>query len=314
MSDLAYNINGEGFELPETATGWRVRRMKPRGAPEVVYAKDGLPLTIPIESDLEELRRVVDAAGRFRLDAVDDRGRNIEDVPAAYVVVPHKLEDRLPAPPAVEPPAPRGPINGVDSVIAEAMRLNTELAKSVIDRFPEMMQAAAMVLRAADGAGMPARQPRAGEVDDEFDDDDDAAPMKAGFDLNAIVAQVVPMLLAGVTAGKVRMPDLAGVVDWRKAAKPSRATKSIEKSSVIDTSVPENAAAIIPPIDAETMTHFIAVQSALKPEEAALAREVAGNLSAPELHAWFDELKKLTVPQAVQKIRTLIAGNTEAVP
>ena len=63
MSELAYNINGEGFEPPETATGWRVRRMKPRGAPEVVYGKDGLPLTIPLESDLEELRRNVDSAG-----------------------------------------------------------------------------------------------------------------------------------------------------------------------------------------------------------------------------------------------------------
>ena len=93
MSELAYNINGEGFEPPETATGWRVRRMKARGAPEVVY-KDGLPLVIPIESDLEELRRTVDAAGRFRLDPVDDRGRNVEGAQPAYVVVPHKVEER----------------------------------------------------------------------------------------------------------------------------------------------------------------------------------------------------------------------------
>ena len=125
MSDLAYNINGEGFELPETATGWRVRRMKPRGAPEVVYGKDGLPLTIPIESDLEELRRSVDAAGRFRLDAVDDRGRNIENVSAAYVVVPHRHVD-APAPVVQDSSAPRAPVHGVDAVIGEAMRLNTE--------------------------------------------------------------------------------------------------------------------------------------------------------------------------------------------
>ena len=91
MSELAYNINGEGFEVPDTATGWRVRRMKARGAPEVVYGRDGVPLVIPIESDLEELRRSVDAAGRFRLDAVDDRGRNIEGVPASYVVVAHSV-------------------------------------------------------------------------------------------------------------------------------------------------------------------------------------------------------------------------------
>ena len=93
MSELAYNINGEGFEPPETATGWRVRRMKARGAPEVVY-KDGLPLVIPIESDLEELRRTVDAAGRFRLDPVDDRGRNVEGSQPAYVrVLQHGRRD-----------------------------------------------------------------------------------------------------------------------------------------------------------------------------------------------------------------------------
>ncbi len=27
MSDLAYNLNGESFEVPATAAGWRVRRI-----------------------------------------------------------------------------------------------------------------------------------------------------------------------------------------------------------------------------------------------------------------------------------------------
>src|SRR5690242_5084889 len=134
MSELAYNINGEGFEPPETATGWRVRRMKQRGAPEVVYGKDGLPLIIPIESDLAELRRNVDAAGRFRLDPVDDRGRNVEGAQPAYVLVSSKVDDEPTTAISVARPAH-------ESVVAEAMRLNTELAKSVIDRFPEMMTA-----------------------------------------------------------------------------------------------------------------------------------------------------------------------------
>ena len=33
MSELAFNANGEAFDLPASVTGWRVRRMKPRGAP-----------------------------------------------------------------------------------------------------------------------------------------------------------------------------------------------------------------------------------------------------------------------------------------
>ena len=63
MSELAFNINGESFELPATASDWRVRRMKQRGAPEVVYGKDGVPVVAPIDSGLEELRALVVAPG-----------------------------------------------------------------------------------------------------------------------------------------------------------------------------------------------------------------------------------------------------------
>ena len=89
MSELAFNINGEAFDLPATATGWRVRRMRQgRGAPEVVYGKDGIPLVVPVEAGLEELRQIVGAPGRYRLDAIDDRGKTVDELPASYVVVP----------------------------------------------------------------------------------------------------------------------------------------------------------------------------------------------------------------------------------
>ena len=48
MSDLAFNVNGEPFEAPANAAGWRVRRLKQKGAPEVVYGRDGLPLVLPL--------------------------------------------------------------------------------------------------------------------------------------------------------------------------------------------------------------------------------------------------------------------------
>ncbi len=35
MSELAFTVNGDTFEVPNTVTGWRVRRLKPRGAPEL---------------------------------------------------------------------------------------------------------------------------------------------------------------------------------------------------------------------------------------------------------------------------------------
>ena len=68
MSELAFNMNGEPFDVPPTATGWRVRRMKHKGAPEVVYGRDGIPLVLPIEADVDDLRREVGTAGRYRVD------------------------------------------------------------------------------------------------------------------------------------------------------------------------------------------------------------------------------------------------------
>jgi hypothetical protein len=313
MSDLAYNINGESFELPATATGWRVRRMKQRGAPEVVYGRDGVPLMIPIESDLDELRRNVDAPGRFRLDAVDERGRSIEDVPAAYVQVSSLIE----APVALAPAAPHVAPHSPDTVVAEAMRLNTELARSIIDRFPEMMSAAAELLRAADGAGLPRREPRVVEEDDSDDDDELAPPASSPtFELiSNLVAQVIPVVMTGFMGKKL---NIGSALDWRKAAAEGKQKREDAPAAEIappeqEPTVSATPAEALPPLDPKTMAHFIAIQSQLKPEEAALAKQLAAELSPAELRAWFDEMSKLEVAQAVQKIRVLLAGNTEAV-
>lgn len=303
MSELAFNINGETFDLPATAAGWRVRRMKQRGAPEVVYGKDGTPMVVPLEAGLEELRNIVGTSGRYRLDAIDERGRTVEDLPAAYVVVPAR--DVEPTPQDT-----RHHDGGASFVMAEAMRLNTELAKSVVERFPQMVEAAASLLRAADGAGLPARQPAALQVDDDEDEGDEIEIVSpAGFDLNALVAQIVPMLLTSLTSGKSKLPKLSEVLDWRKAS--STAANETAQLEVATESA-EAAEVALPPIDAKTMTHFISIQSVLDPDEAALARDVASTLPPAELRAWFDELSHLTVAEAVKKIRSMLGKKGSA--
>lgn len=314
MSELAFNANGDNFEVPAIVTGWRVRRMKPRGAPELVYGRDGRPLTVPIECNMDDLRAAVGTLGRYRLDPVDDNGKVIDGVPAAYiqVVKPERLPEETTAPAHSES----------ESVLREALRANTELAKSVVDRFPEMMHAAAELLRAADGAGLPARKPR--DVDDDGDDvdgeGDEVLAPPAGFDMNALVAQLVPMFVMSLTSGKMKMPGLASLFDWRKAAPaeteaPRRTKRKIEAKQTAnepDTGKADEMAteadAALPPIDPATMAHFIAIQSTLTPEEAVLAREVAGQLSPAELRAWFDELSKLDVEEAAHRIRKVVSG------
>ncbi len=308
MSELAFNTSGDFFEVPAIVTGWRVRRLKPRGAPELVYGRDGRPLTIPIESDMNDLREAVGGVlGRYRLDPIGDEGKVVDGAPAAYIQV---VKPETP----VDAPGIAAARSESDSIVRDAMRLNTELAKSVIDRFPEMMHAAAELLRAADGAGLPAREPRATDDDDDDDTDDDEQDQSGpagGFDLNALVAQVVPLLLMSLGSGKAKMPDLASILDWRKAAPTAKAGKATKPAETVDATgatVPESTPAVLPPIDPSTMAHFVAVQSALTSEESAIAREVAAELSAAELRAWFDELSKLGVPEAVEKVRKLISG------
>jgi len=313
MSELAFNMNGDPFEVPETATGWRVRKMKPKGAPEVVYGRDGLPLVLPIEAELDDLRHESSGApGRYRLDPVDEANKPVVGATCGYVFVhaeTHATETAIAASPL--PPAS-------DNVAIEAMRMNAEMARSVIDRFPQMMEAAAVLLRAADGAGIPARISSAiingGEIDGE--DGDDMTGVPAGFDLNAIVGQVVTALVGSIASGSFKVPGVGALLDWRKAAPaqvepPQLSAPAQPKTKPAKVKIPvvEKETAL-PPLEPAMLGHFAAVQAALSPEDRALAQEVAKDLGPAELRAWFDELSKLSVSDAAARIRTVIHANT----
>jgi hypothetical protein len=99
MSELAFNLNGEPFDLPLTATGWRVRKFKSKGAPEVVYGREGTPLVLPIDADMADLRREARSEGRYRLDAIDEHSRPIAGAPPPTCASsPPKWCPRLPRP------------------------------------------------------------------------------------------------------------------------------------------------------------------------------------------------------------------------
>lgn len=298
MSELAFNQNGESFEIPATVTGWRVRRMKPRGAPELVYGKDGRPLVVGIDADIDELRDAVGTTGKYRLDPINDDGKTVENVPAAYVQVMKPLRNAETT--LAVAPATSGSAN--DDTVREAMRMNSELAKSVIEKFPEMMTAAAELLRAADGAGLPARSPRMVEHEDA----EGTPPAPSSNMLHTMLAQAIPLLLSGL-AGK-GMPKLAEIVDWRKATPAARAATAVETPTSATPMQAASASAERPALGPAAMAHFLAIQAALTPQEAALARSVAADLSGSEQAAWLDELTKLSVEDAVGKIRALIAS------
>jgi hypothetical protein len=145
---------------------------------------------------------------------------------------------------------------------------------------------------------------------------DEASPASPGIELlNTVVAELVPALVTGL-ANK-GLPSLAEMFDWRKAGAKARAAREVEAAK------PAAAAAMseakqtadesteLPPLDSKTMAKMLAIQSALTPEEAVLARELAGELSPPEMRAWFTELSTLPVPDAVAKIRAVLGSNSK---
>jgi hypothetical protein len=340
MIPLAFNFDGESFEVPPTAAAWRVKRLRAgRGAPELVYSSEGLPLVVPLETDIEELRRLVIVPGKYRLDLVDEAHRLVKGADAAYVLVR-----------AVDPVAPAIELatsdigTNANAVLMEAMRQNSEIARSIVDRFPAMLEASAVLLRAADGAGLPARKPRedGGQEDDEGEEDG-AQARRSGFDLNAVIAELVPVLVATIANGDIKLPSLMEMLDWRRAGRKSPANRGAATSPPPPSRKPPTdqpaqptgkpsasaapaagpaapaadpdapaAAEDMPPLSPQAIAHFLAIQSALTPEEAALARAAAAELSPADLRAWFDQLSAMSVPEAVARVRALLASTSEA--
>jgi hypothetical protein len=415
MSELAFNLSGERFELPATAAGWRVRRLKPKGAPEVVYGRSGIPLILPIDADIDELRHEARMEGRYRLDPVDEQGRVIETTSAGYVCV--QPGDAAEASLATG----RGPS---ENPVIEAMRMNTELARTIIDKFPLMLDSAAALLRAADGAGMPARPPRAiaepeeEQGEDEGDAEDapdtqEVVPKASGWAslLESLVPLIAPAIVNAVTSGKLSIPGgLGALLDCRRASpragaaaertarppgiapvpgprdpaparrttsparthgprssaprapspvanaatpahvtdprEPSPAATGAAAVRVVDPRVPSPVATdassesaprmaaadvptsetahddnsglagdsapateapdALPTLDAAALAHFAAIQGALTFREGMLARALAAELTPADLRAWLTELRELSVPDAVARIRSVL--------
>lgn len=317
MSELAFNINGEAFEVPAHATGWRVRRMRSKGAPEVVYGRDGLPLVLPISAELEDLRSEVDVAGRYRLDLVDTSNKAIPSAPSGYVQVNHAPATPNSAVTSIVPSPPS------DQITIELVRAQSTLAQLVVERFPHMMEAAATLLRAADGAGLPARPPMAlvdGEAEDEEHDDETPEERTASIVdlLQPMVGPAVQYVVSGFMSGQLKLPgNLAEMFDWRKAAARGKQAAGEVSTAPVPSHVaepaPESLVATEPPKPSlQDAAHFVAIQNALDPKEAAFARAAAGHFTREQLDAWLSKLGRLSVPEAVAEIRAEISKSTAA--
>ncbi|MBA3458556.1 MAG: hypothetical protein H0T46_01235 [Deltaproteobacteria bacterium] len=316
QSELAYNVNGEPFEVSDKVTDWRVKGLRAgRGAPAIAYARDGRPLTVPVDATHDDLREELDVSGRFRLDPIDENGKVVEGVPAAYVQV--TLPERNAATPEL------GALTGLTSVDhalreivranLELARCNTELAKTVVNRQPEVMASTAEILRAADGAGLSRRAPSA-DWDGDDDDGSDDADIAPDAPLGAIMSQLAPL----IQLGSAYLGSKLGMTG-ATAPKPTRAPNGgtpapptptdDETASNADTPsespTPERA-----PV-ADIGNHVMQIQKQLTADERRFVEGAIARLTISEVGQWQQQLSRMSIAEAVAAIRAEIARSAK---
>jgi hypothetical protein len=117
------------------------------------------------------------------------------------------------------------------------------------------------------------------------------------LDANTIIANVVTQLIGKIDVGKI---DLASVLDWRKARKSS--ASSVAESPKLDSPAPS-----APTVTNEMLFKLASVEHALEPKERELARAIAAELDPDDRARWIVELAKLELPDAVAKVRAILA-------
>jgi hypothetical protein len=87
---------------------------------------------------------------------------------------------------------------------------------------------------------------------------------------------------------------------------PREATASAAHAPTASAASSAESGGELTTLDPATIAHFVAIQGALTPQEAMLARALAAELSPAERRSWLAELRALSVPEAVAKIRSVL--------
>jgi hypothetical protein len=289
-----------------------------------VYGHDGLPLVLPLDAAPEDVRSAVTSAGRYRLDPIDENYHPVEGAQSGYLYVyPHHLRNGAASDgmnaaetgPARE--APRA-VGGTEGALIEMAKVVTTMAQTVVQamtgQFPAMMESAATLVRAADGAGLPARPPLGCPGDDDSDDGHEEAPpapSNAAPELTTVIAQVLPSIVAAFAPrGNGASASASNAAPAPGGASPiatATGAPSRTPSPPMQRTAP-GAKQDAPAIPPESLAHFIAIQQALTLEERTLVQALVSELSPDHVRAWMAELSALSVPAALERIRGILHG------
>jgi len=256
--ELANDENGQPFELPAEAWGWRVRRLPLRGPgrPALMYWEHGddkgKAMIVPLATTHAQLLQAA-GPGRYRLEPVTQDRKEIKTVPAACTGPLMADEQEEEAEDDVsdeeDDDMPQGADHSLNALVWRLANTNAKVAEQALKQMTAVtagvaqlgavMNGVAQLLVAVHNTGGITRPPvytlpQAEEHDDEEDEcpiypaapivDDGGMPELVRYAVKETINKVVPLIIDKLTStggGAVAGLPLEAFLDWRKAAVPA---------------------------------------------------------------------------------------------
>ena len=316
MYELAQNIHGVRVE-PHAQTReyavYRYSRPGGPGAPAKVAGPNRMHLHVAPTTSNEDFQRLVNhVAGRYKLVQVDEYRRPIAGAEAFYVDI---MES--------EPARDAGDDHG--DVIRELARANSHMVEVIAERFAGMMDSAARLIGAADGAGLPAREPApvtAAPVTAPAapaPEDEPAPPNPLHAMIASTLGQAGPLIqhlvltkvlgLPPEVALKMMSGQLAAPMAEAGASAPTTPPTQTPSgaTSAAPSATPSSAATVNPNNPAAYLVHLATIESLLSKREAVIARELIAAMTPAQVDAWRAKVCAMSAADAAAAIRAEIA-------
>ena len=238
--ELAIDADGQPIDIPPEVVAWRVRRVKGPGRPGLAHDLMGRPITLPITATFQDLYDAV-GSGKYIVDPIDELGRHCKEVTSGVtgMIQPQTAEDPEPSPRSStrnsSNPANQDVVHALLDKLIQTVDAHTKIAELVVSRIPSIIESAAGLVTAADGAKLPARTPPPMPPEPppaEYDDEQPEPPAMPDESLFRQVLSEGMKAFASTMAEKlgasISSIPLSALLDWSKAAptaKPAAPTR-----------------------------------------------------------------------------------------
>jgi len=308
MSELAQNENGERVPVHDQTVELKVTQCQPPGkpgAPRNVPGANGLQAYLPRSATAEDLRAVVrDRPGRFKLVQVDQFRKPIVGAEPFHIEfhdttrLTHEADNEE-----------RDYVRELVRQQGEMVRSNNETVRGLFDRFAGILDASATLIRAADGAGLPAREPIAPVAQLVEPPPEPVPAANPGMQVIAdVVAKGAPLLQHYILTKLGLSPDkIAALYGPIPVGVPPGVPISVPHVPAPPTSV-KPAAPAATPVPVDPIAHMNAIEALLGHREKMIAYELIASMTPDQITTWRSHLCTMSAADAASAIRAEVAS------